>query len=251
MSAGVRAANRWLRQYGPPGAGELRLLCFPYAGGSAAMFRSWHETLPAAVEPVAVQLPGRDSRLAEPPYEDMTSLVARLADVLAPVLDQPFACYGHSMGARVALEFAHELRVRGLPGPRALFVGSSVAPALRLPVRGWNEPDDRLVEYLRELGGTADLVFADRELLQLFLPTLRADLTVIGTHVPPARAPLAVPLYAFAGAADEQATAERMRPWRAETSAEFALFEVSGGHFFDAGGIRQLLQSIPELLGLP
>lgn len=242
-SGGVHSTDLWLRHYGPRDSGRLRFFCLPYAGGSAAMFREWHQMLPSDIEPVAVQLPGRDTRLAEPPYEDMTSLVTRLMEVLEPLLDKPFGYYGHSMGARVALELTYAQRSAGLPMPRALFVASSVAPALRMPVRGWNEPDESLVNYLRDLGGTPELVFEDQELLGLFLPTLRADLTVIGTHLAPDRPPLAVPLHAFVGAGDTQATVERMRPWAVETSAGFELDVVSGGHFFDVAGTRCMLES--------
>jgi surfactin synthase thioesterase subunit len=235
--------GKWLRHYGPQGAGDVRLLCLHYAGGNASMFREWPSLLPAQIEPVAVQLPGRDDRHAEPPYLDMDSLVADLIDVLDPLLDKPFACYGFSMGARVALSLAHALRDRGLPGPIGLFVASSAAPVLRLPVRGWDESDEGLVAYMRELGGTPQAVFDYPELLELFLPTVRADLTVVGTCSVPDRQPLATPVQAFAGAGDTEAAPDRMLPWRAETSAEFDLNVVPGSHFFTAEGMRQVLSA--------
>jgi surfactin synthase thioesterase subunit len=235
--------GNWLRNYGQPNAGKIRLFCFHYAGGNAAMFRTWPALLPADIEPVAIQLPGRDDRHAEPPYEDMNLLVADLVEVLAPLLDKPFACYGFSMGARVALALAHALRDRGLPAPAGLFVASSAAPALQLPVRGWAESDDGLVAYLRELGGTPASVFDHPELLELFLPTVRADLRVVGTCPTPDRPPLATPVRAFAGADDREAAPARMLPWRVETSAEFELNVVPGGHFFTAEGMRQVLSS--------
>lgn len=41
---------------------RLRLFCLPYAGGSALMFRTWPNALPADVEVCPVQLPGRSTR---------------------------------------------------------------------------------------------------------------------------------------------------------------------------------------------
>ncbi|MFS8099209.1 alpha/beta fold hydrolase [Lentzea alba] len=234
---------RWTRNYGPRDDAAVRLLCFHYAGGNAAMFRTWPADLPDWVEPVAVQLPGRDDRYAEAPYDEMGPLVTDLVTALEPLLDRPFACYGFSMGARVALELAHALRELGLRAPQRLFVASSPAPALRLPVRGWSESDEGLVAYLRELGGTPEVVFEQPDLLELFLPTVRADLAVVGRLVPPERAPLNVPIRAFAGADDQIASAASMRPWREETAAEFDLTVVPGGHFFSPEGLVQVLRT--------
>ncbi|MEO6081770.1 MAG: thioesterase domain-containing protein [Umezawaea sp.] len=237
---------RWTRTYGPREDPAVRLLCFHYAGGNAAMFRTWPSALPDWLEPVAVQLPGRDDRYTEAPYDLMDPLVADLVDALEPLLDRPFACYGFSMGARVALELAHALRDRDLPVPTRLFVASSSAPALRLPVRGWSESDEGLVAYLRELGGTSEVVFDNPDLLELFLPTVRADLAVVGRLVPPDRPPLDVPIRAFAGADDATAPAASMRPWRAETAAAFDLTVVPGGHFFSPEGVEQVLRTTAD-----
>jgi surfactin synthase thioesterase subunit len=244
MEIGMPAATTWLRYFGARDTGELRLFCFHYAGGNASMFRTWPTLLPAEIEPVAIALPGRIFDGNDQPHHQMAPLVAELIEVLKPLLDKPFACYGHSMGARVAVELSYALRDAGLPAPQKLFVASSAAPALRLPVRGWDEPDEKLVEYLRELGGTPQLLFDDTELLALFLPTLRADLTVIGDYRPPAdRPPLAVPIRAFSGARDLHSPVDTMRDWARETSAEFDLDVVSGGHFFDQDGIRHVIET--------
>ncbi|WP_063810151.1 thioesterase II family protein [Kibdelosporangium phytohabitans] len=237
---------KWLRHYGSAEDSRIRLLCFHYAGGAASMFRTWHTVFPGEIEPVAVQLPGRDDRHAEPPYEAMSELIPALLDALPPVLDKPLACYGFSMGARVALALSHELRERGLPLPVRLFVASSAAPALRLPVRGWAETDEGLVAYMRELGGTSSVVFDHPDLLDLFLPAVRADLKVVGTCPITDTEPLPVPIRAFAGENDTEAAPDRMLPWRAETSAGFDLDILPGDHFFTARGTTRMLTTITE-----
>ncbi|MFD1147288.1 thioesterase II family protein [Saccharothrix hoggarensis] len=243
--------RRALRHFGSPGTGRVRLLCFHYAGGTASAFREWPRRLPADVATVAVQLPGRDTRLDEPPHVHMGSVVAELLDVLDPLLDEPFACYGHSMGARVALALAHELRATSRPGPRALFVAASAATAARGRVRGWDEPDEGLIAYLRDLGGTPPIVFERPDLLDLFLPALRADLTVVATAGDPVRPPLDVPVHAFAGADDREASAARMAAWREETTGPFTLDVVPGGHFFDEDGVGRVFDVIAGTLAEP
>jgi surfactin synthase thioesterase subunit len=208
------------------------------------MFRDWPGMLPGHVEPVAVQLPGRMERLDERPYEDMESLVGALIEVIGPLPAAPYACYGVSMGARVALALAHELRARGLPLPARLYVASSTAPCLGRPVRGWNEPDSGLVDYMRDLGGTPPEILADTGWLEILLPTLRADLTVLGTYAPPPAEPLDIPIHAFAGVDDVEAAPHLMSGWRQETSAAFRLDAVPGGHFPGPEGQRRIIEVI-------
>ncbi len=236
--------RRWLKRFGRVGPSEIRLLCFHHAGGGASMYRMWPRLLPWFIEPVAVQLPGRADRFDEPPFERMEPLVDALIDVIKPMLDQPFACYGASMGARVAWALSHTLRERGMPGPRRLYVASNTAPIVNNGAGDWDGAEDSLYGYLRDMGGTPAEVFDDPDLVAGLLPTLRADLTVLTTYTSRPARPLDVSIRAFAGTEDMVASAERMSGWRAETRARFDLDPVPGGHFFDASGERQVIQTI-------
>jgi medium-chain acyl-[acyl-carrier-protein] hydrolase len=233
--------RRWFKRFGRRGDARIRLLCFHCAGGNAMMFRHWHRWLPALIEPVAVQLPGRLSSFGEQPYTSMDPLVRKLAEVMKPFLDQPFACYGASMGARVAWRLAHVLRDQGMPQPRTLYMSSNVAPSVATSGQEWNQPDDRLVEYMRELGGTPPEILDDTGLRTYLLSVLRADLTVLATDTFRAGSPLDIPVRAFAGSDDAESPRELMSAWRDETSAGFGLDIIPGGHFFSSVGQRQVI----------
>ena len=58
---------------------RLSLVCFPHAGGSASLYRSWGQHAPPDVDVLAVQYPGHEDRLSEPLVDDM-ALMADLAD---------------------------------------------------------------------------------------------------------------------------------------------------------------------------
>src|SRR6202035_2395188 len=101
-------------------------------------YRGWAAALPGDVEVCPVQLPGRESRLREPPFVSAERLVLALADALHPHLALPFAFFGHSMGAMLSFELARELRRRGRPLPVHLFVSGRRAP--QGPARGAGSP---------------------------------------------------------------------------------------------------------------
>lgn len=241
--------RRWLKRFAPPpDPAATRLLCFHFAGGSAAMFRHWAPAMPS-VEVVGVQLPGRADRFTEAPYDRMGPLVDELVDVLTPALDRRFACYGFSMGARVAWALAHELRERGLPRPRALFVAASSGPTRDDGDWRWADRADGLEGYVREMGGTPHAVLAEPTLLAALLPVLEADLTVLSTHGFRPHEPLDLPIHAFAGESDDEATPHRMRAWDAETTAAFALDVLPCGHFFDTASEAAVIEAIGRELG--
>jgi surfactin synthase thioesterase subunit len=71
------------------------------------------------------------------------------------------------------------------------------------------------------------------ELLSLLLPSLRADITALETHTPPAaRAPLACPISVFGGTDDPLTPREHLDGWRSETSGPFRVRVLPGDHFY-------------------
>lgn len=236
--------RRWFKRFRRPADAATTLLCLHHAGGNASMFRDWKWLLPGWIDPIAVQLPGRADRFDEQLCYDMDKLVDSLVDVVAPLLDRPVALFGSSMGARVGWSLAHALRERSMPAPQALYVYASVAPSLERQIRGWNGPDEGLVRYMRELGGTPSELFEDQELLTEMVAILRADLTVLSTHTYQPSAPLDIPITAFAGTADEESPPERMAPWGAETTGPFLMNVLDCGHFFDAHAVQQVTETL-------
>src|SRR5207247_858629 len=75
-------------------------------------------------------------------------------------------------------------------------------------------------------------VLNNEELLDLFVPLLRADLRLSETYVYREEAPLAVPLTAFSGVRDQRARAAKVEQWRCHTSGEFRSVMFAVGHFF-------------------
>jgi medium-chain acyl-[acyl-carrier-protein] hydrolase len=228
---------------------DLRLFCFPYAGGGATTFRTWPRSLPENVEICPVHLPGRGARSFERPFSDLRQLVRSLADDMAPYLGQPFAFFGHSMGAMVSFELARYLRrTRGL-GPTHLFVSGCRAPQVKnteAPTHDLPEPE--FIDELKRINGTPPEVFEHAELLQMMLPLLRADFSVCQTYSYLPEPPLSCPVTAFGGIQDRDVTRAQLEGWGQQTTGKFTMSLLPGDHFFINTAQRQLLNKLAQSL---
>jgi medium-chain acyl-[acyl-carrier-protein] hydrolase len=227
------ASDRWILRPRPLPQARFRLLCLPHAGGGASVFRGWVQELPDFVELCPVQLPGRETRIRERPYEDWVPLVRALVRAVEPWLDRPYAVLGHSAGALLGFELGRALRAAGRPEPAHLFVSGRAAPHLPpTEAETWNLPEAALIEDLRRLGGAREEVLANRELMELLLPIVRADLAVTERYVFPGGDPLGSPITALAGRDDPRAPPAAMEAWAEQTLGRFRLHAFPGGHFY-------------------
>ncbi len=214
------------------GGATHRLFCFPYAGGGASVFRQWSGFLPDVVEVCGVQPPGRENRIGEDPIADVHELVDRLLPSLVPWLDRPFACYGHSTGALVAFEFIRALRRKGMPLPVHLIVSGARAPHIPEPSPLHHLPEEAFIRELNRFSGTPKEVLAHKELMEIYIPILRADLAIEERYAPREELPLAMPITAIYGTKDKEASKAVMAPWEQYTTASFELIGIEGDHFF-------------------
>lgn len=236
----------WL-QFRPQTSAQIRLFCFPYAGGSAADFMPWQAVLGPRVEVRAVQLPGRAARFNEPAITDFDDLTDQLVEVIATAADRPYTFFGHSLGGLAAFELCHRCVERDLPLPRHLFISATNAPR-SLPTRppiAWMD-DRTLITTLREYNGTPAELLANRELMELLLPTIRADFGLLEHYRYRARLRLPVPLSLLAGRQDRHLLVEQLPAWQDETSGPFRQHWFDGDHFYlqrQQAAVLELLHS--------
>jgi medium-chain acyl-[acyl-carrier-protein] hydrolase len=241
--------NRWIVCPDPRPGHHIRLFCFSYAGGGASLFCTWPHDLSPDIEICAIQLPGRESRLTEAPYAEMGPLIDMLSAKIGPLLDRPFAFFGHSMGALVSFELARSLRRRSNLSPLHLIVSGRGA-AHRSPrvVVDHRLPTDEMIGALRRLDGTPEEVLLNRELMELVLPTIRADFAVCGTYAYRHEPPLACPITAFGSRTDPHVSIDDLAAWRAQTNGPFSLRTFEGGHFFVRDARTSVLRAVQQTL---
>lgn len=243
------AEGPWFVRHAAVEAPAVRLFCFPYAGGGASVFRSWGAGLPAGVDLWAAQPPGRESRVGEPALRRLPPLVDALYEAVLPLLDRPYAFFGHSMGALVAFELARRLRAGGAPAPGLLLLGAFRAPHLPNPnIKIYHMPDEVLKTVLRK-EGTPRQVLDDDELMRALLPTLRADFELCDTYRHAGEAPLPVPMTVFGGDQDVRVSRTDLEGWAPHTDRPFRLVMLPGSHFFIHGSHDLLLAEVSRILG--
>ncbi|MFC7898444.1 thioesterase II family protein [Streptomyces sp. NPDC057381] len=224
--------SRWFRRFGAAREGELKLLCFPHAGASATAFLRLSRTLPAGLDVLSVQYPGRQDRRLEEPATSLVPLAEAVAEAWAPATGRPYAFFGHSMGAVVAYETARLLAARGLPLPRRLFLSGRGAPGPSPSVHDRLTTDADVLDAVRRLGGTGQAVLRDPELLELVMPVLRADYRALGSYVWREGTLLETPVTALVGDTDPVVTVQEAMEWGRHTRGDFALEVFPGGHFY-------------------
>jgi medium-chain acyl-[acyl-carrier-protein] hydrolase len=230
---------------------RCRLFCFPHSGSGASQFAQWRNLLPPVLDICPIQLPGRENRLREAPLTRIQQIAEILAGELNPYLDRPYLLYGYSVGALIAFELARELRRQNVDPAISLFALARPAPHLeqtRYPLH--QLPDAMFVtELTRRFNGMSPAILQDRELMELLLPTLRADVTALETYVYHQEAPLDCSIRAFGGSLDSTTTEDELRAWRLHTGSSFKLEILPGDHFFIRSNQHSIFQAISEEIG--
>lgn len=253
----AQAIRAWTRVPPDDGSCQLRLFCLPHAGGSASMFAGWQRQLSSGLHVCPIQLAGRQNRLAEPPFTRIEPLVEQLAGVIELVSDdRPFAVFGHSMGGFIAFELARELRRRGAATPVALLIASCRAAHLPTLAPAMGElPAPAFLDALRLYAGVPASLMANGELLELMLPTLRADVRLTEAYRFVYQPPLECAIFAYGGAEPGDVSFEQLSAWQQLTRGRFRVQTFPGAHFFleqsQAAFLNALQADLADYLARP
>lgn len=235
----------WIRKQRHNPNPKLRLFCFPYAGGGASLFRLWQENLSTEVDVCPVQLPGRESRIKELPYDNLYLLIEKLFEVMYPALNTPFVFLGYSLGGLISFELSRLLRRKVGILPDHLIIAACPAPHvpdLHSPVH--QLPRSEFIESLKEMEGTPTEVFNDPGLLDFFIPLLRADFKIYETYHYSPDLPLACPISVYGGLGDESVPVDSLQSWQEQTTSSFKRRMFPGNHYFIRDNTHTLFQAI-------
>ncbi|MFJ4778922.1 thioesterase II family protein [Streptomyces sp. NPDC088762] len=249
--------SEWFRRFAPvgeehrAGRGGVRLFCFPHAGGAASSFIPLSRELAESVDVLAAQYPGRQDRLREEPVADIGRLADALADaVLGESGEEPYAFFGHSMGAVLAYETARRIVRRRVAAPVRLFLSGRGAPAAAPGPRDRLRTDADIIATIRSLGGTAPKAVEDPELRAMVMPALRADYRATGAYAWEPGEPLGIPFTVLIGDSDPVVSVAEADAWRDFTTAPVRKKVFAGGHFYLDSHIEDVARTVSEALGV-
>ncbi|KOT93206.1 thioesterase [Streptomyces sp. NRRL F-5755] len=212
-------------------AARFRVVALPHAGGWPSAFRSWWQVLPADVELVVAQLPGRGARIGEQPLTRVEPLVDALARCLADLPELPYAVIGHSFGSVLAYELTRTMEQKGL-APELLAVSARQPPCFAgEPPSTHLRSDADLLEHLLDIGGIAPQLMDRADLVRPSLRAIRADLEAMERYERPLSG-TGVPILALGAADDPVVDADRLHLWSLETTGGFRRLMFTGGHFY-------------------
>ncbi|MGI5467548.1 thioesterase II family protein [Streptomyces sp. CA-132043] len=225
------------------------VMCLPFAGAGAGIYRRWRGAESAALRAVPIQVPGREEEFGEPFYttiaEAASGTARRIQD--AAVDGQPFLVFGHSFGAILAYEATRHLAETGGPLPRRLVVSGSTSPSYRQAER-LDGDDEEVIERAKAIAGRDIPEYTEPQLRDLLLPVMRADVNLMADYVPLGRDPLPLPITAIRGDQDPLAPEKEWLDWAAFTSEDFDTAEFTGGHMYLTECWPQLWKTLEQLV---
>lgn len=160
---------------------KITLFCLPFAGGGASAYNQWAKKMQGKVTVCPVQLPGREEQIMEKPYIDMSVMLDDLEEAVRKVVYGPYALWGHSMGGKISYELEKRLEAAGYTA-KCLFISGSRVPSIPEPNPIYHLPDEAFKRELGRFEGTPKEILENQELLDFFLPMLRADFTMDETY---------------------------------------------------------------------
>ena len=214
---------------------KVILFAFPYAGGSAAAFGKWRTYMDDYIDFIPVELAGRGRRMAEGAYSNLGAAVDDLFNIVVDqTRDEEFAFFGHSMGSLLAHELAMKMRSLGLRMPKHIFFsGRGAIQVNRSDEKIYHLMSDNVfIKEILQLGGTPPEFFEYSELMDIFLPLIKSDFTIIETR--PALdnfKPLNIDITVFNGSEDN-ITEEQHEGWKDYTNGNCYMYMYEGDHFF-------------------
>ena len=222
--------NKWLTCFDIKPAAYFNLICFPFGGAGASVYKAWAEMLPDTVQLWAVQLPGRENRFSEAFATNPAQMIAAVIEEIALLKLTNLVVFGHSMGAHFALSATQLLEPNTTVN--LLVVSGNRPPCIPYVHRWSKESDDVLMKQVLGFGGIPPEVADNQDFLTLYLQKIRADYGLYEAMPTMNAQSMGIPMKVIYGDSDPLLVGTDMQQWKAYSSVAVELTEVEGDHFY-------------------
>lgn len=226
---------------------RFQLFMLPFGGGNETSYAKFEPYLDPAIQMINGEAPGKGRRIKEPLLKNLYLIAEEYYKQFKPQIREPYAIYGHSMGAYLAHLITQRIQEDKLPLPKHLFLTSKIAPSRNYNKKRSLMTNDEFVAHLKELKGMPEAVLNNEELLQIFLPVIRSDFDAIDTYKYIPQQPYPVDMTVICGTR-EDVPDDQLTDWKKETSGNFRFERWEGDHFWIFDHIPQLCALINQTL---
>ncbi|PFJ04299.1 thioesterase [Bacillus cereus] len=229
---------------------KTKFFCFPHAGGSAFSYSKWKNYFNPYIEVVPIELAGRGYRIEESLYQSMEEAVNDVYNIIVEQIDYfPYILYGHSMGSLIAYEVARKIQNSNNVLPEFLVVSGRNHPNSKIKNIRHNLSNEQFKREVIAMGGTSSEVLQSEELMEIFLPILRADFKIVETYIHDNSIQACdIEFLIFNGKNDEFTTYDQIKKWEQYTSKTCTFHSFEGNHFFLNENIEEIANSIMRKL---
>lgn len=224
--------------------------CFLMQEAGVSSFKNWGEQF-MFNKVYFAQYPGRENRFSEKAISNIKELVEEIFEDMKIVFDfkLPYYFFGHSMGTKIVYELALKLKERGLPTPAGLIISAGRAPCYKEPNPIYHLDDEGFIEGLRRYDGTPNEILDNKDLISIFLPTLRADFIIDEDYQDIEGKKLDSNILGLMGDIDEEMKLEELLKWRDYTTKDFSYKYIEGKHMFVNTSSESVIKAIKEFVG--
>jgi surfactin synthase thioesterase subunit len=228
----------------------MKLLCFPYAGGSSVKFLPWKKYLDG-IEVIPVDLSGRGRRMAEPLCETIGEMADDLKKQVVDLVskEEKYAVYGHSMGALLVYELLHKLLESDFHMPVHVFLSGKNQPHYlsKKPIYHLEEP--KFIKKIIDMGGMPPAFFDNPMMKKMYLPVFRTDFRIVETYQYEKKEQrLPIDITFFFALFDVVICNKQTKRWADYITGSFKMRYFFGGHFFFIGQEKKITGIIKEIL---
>lgn len=216
---------------------RFKLFCLPYAGGSKTIYADFQKKLCDLVEVVPLEYSGHGSRYGKSLFNNADDTVNDIFQILKSSCCTKYMIFGHSLGALIAYETVARFSSLLNTPPCRLIVAGNRPPHLMYKDKKYNGlHKDDVMDAIFELGYMPSEILMNKELYDIYIDIIFADIQIINNYHFVNRGKLNIPITAMRGSDDNETPKKDMLEWRNLTK-EFDLITIHGDHFFPFSGI--------------
>jgi acyl transferase domain-containing protein/surfactin synthase thioesterase subunit/short-subunit dehydrogenase len=245
------STDPWVIKQSKTDTPKMRLFCFHHAGGGPSAFSGWRKKIPDDIDLCLIQLPGHELRRGEPLLATLDPVISGITQSLRQYLDVPYVFFGHSMGALLAVEVAKNLIKLNVPLPKYLIL-SSASPITEVSRQDLSSlSDEDFIDFInKNFGGIPSSLLENKEILKEFLPTMRADFSILNS-LPPLKEALNIPVTTIYCMDDPSNSEESINKWASTTRASYQSIKLPGGHFEIINNADSFIEVVLKILMSP